>query len=89
MRHTPGPWFADGKDVWNGQNIGSKWVAECLAKSKAEAAANARLIAAAPELYRALSLACKYVAESEDVEEAPMLLRTIKAALKKARGEDQ
>lgn len=66
-KHTPGPWEATGlsdKGTYykvRGSNIGEKWkIADCpfnkedVASQKAEAEANARLIAAAPELLVAL-----------------------------------
>lgn len=67
-KHTPGPWVADNgegygeADIWRIQPpIGSnvKIVAEMICDS-AEAEANARLIAAAPELLEALRLFLAY-----------------------------
>jgi hypothetical protein len=56
--HTPGPWFAGGTTVW-GSAPGScrntvADTATCGSITEAEDRANARLIAAAPELLAAL-----------------------------------
>lgn len=65
-KHTPGPWMADNGEtygnIWRIQSpIGSnvKIVAEMVCAS-AEAEANARLIAAAPEMYEALQMFLAY-----------------------------
>lgn len=52
MKHTPGPWEADGGDVFSKE--GRKYIAlTILDVPKKERMANARLIAAAPELLEA------------------------------------
>lgn len=62
-KHTPGPWEADHSDIWS--RSGKKFIAATMEDgeafkgvSLAEAEANARLIAAAPELLAALK-ACR------------------------------
>lgn len=61
MEHTPGPWIAgtsdthEGSAVWGDGGLrGAKQVAICPREFEAHAA-NAQLIAAAPELLSALS----------------------------------
>jgi hypothetical protein len=86
-KHTPGPWeleiitgayvTADGThiaDVHHGRT----------ATAKAEGHANARLIAAAPELLEALCLAHDYLA-GNGWDDDPRL-DTIRAAIAKATG---
>ena len=51
-KHTPGPWEADA--LGSIRSVGGWFVAEALhAESEAKGQANARLIAAAPDLLRA------------------------------------
>lgn len=52
-KHTPGPWHTDGKDVWveNGLNVDQASITR-----RVDTEANARLIAAAPELLDALQM---------------------------------
>lgn len=57
MTHTPGPWRADGEDVFSGHTCQATHIANAnpirdMFRRTAEA--NARLIAAAPELLEAL-----------------------------------
>lgn len=65
-RHTPGPWKVerDGKDVWimtDGRMISGSYVMD-LERNLETDMANARLIAAAPEMYRLL----EYLGGSEE-----------------------
>ena len=83
-KHTPGPWFAEGKEVYNSRDIGGVWVAETLVHNLATAKADARLIAAAPELLEALERARTFMVNRYAT---PIELSTIDAALAKARGE--
>lgn len=57
--HTPGPWDVDGRDIFCRLHSGSsiKVVVAKVAGSDDEADANARLIAAAPEMLEALQIA--------------------------------
>ena len=68
--YTPGPWRVSGKSTINGPR---GWVASV---SMADRAANARLIAAAPELLEALKLWLSYdnLDEADFSEVGPMLL---------------
>jgi hypothetical protein len=52
-KHTPGPWHVEGRAI-NGGERDDMLALVNLAMPAADAYANARLIAAAPELYEAL-----------------------------------
>ena len=54
--HTPGPWIIDAHPVTQKRLVvgAGDWVAVCSERGEEEAQANARLIAAAPELLEAL-----------------------------------
>jgi len=57
-KHTPGPWTATGRSVnaeASDRNI-------CVVRFAGDAAANARLIAAAPAMLEALKVAAAYMA---------------------------
>lgn len=90
MQHTPGPWHKIN-DVCVGGPIERGWeeagsgIAHCgmRARTQEEAAANATLIAAAPDLYAALDA---FVGMSSD-DDINAILDDAKAALAKARGE--
>lgn len=90
MKHTPGPWFADGTDVWNSRDIGGTWIADCPDAIVAVGKANARLIAAAPELLAACELATRtvldMVLEFGDKRDK-LALEALYDAIKKARGQ--
>lgn len=100
-QHTPGPWVTadsfgplkDGTSVQaakGGEH--APLIASCTGSFGREGAqANARLIAAAPELLEALSL-CVVAIQDEDPEPLPGTvwhkpLERARAALAKARGE--
>lgn len=98
-KHTPGPWFLIN-DACVGGPVESGWeqagcgIAHCgmRARTSEEAAANARLIAAAPEMYEALKalLACPDISDvaGEDKDPETHAAESIaRAALSKARGE--
>jgi hypothetical protein len=52
-KHTKGPWFVDDNQIW-GNGIPLAEIYKITVMSKEEQSANARLIAAAPELLEAL-----------------------------------
>ena len=87
--HTQGPWRVDSQTQFGdytiaaGQNVKA---CEFIAKTQSEA--NARLIAAAPELLEALYAALPCVEESEEFDKphGPKLSVTIRALLAKAEG---
>lgn len=89
--HTPGPWF-----VWGGQikpeNGGwqqKRFIAEIPLHTSVEQSANARLIAAAPDLLEALEtiLICKTNDNGETPELSNYLAEQARAAIAKAKGE--
>ena len=85
--YTPGPWKSDGLRV-SAEDRGT--IAQVLTPQQGgtfDAAANARLIAAAPNLYTALEAlesACRNVRNTEAQLDSLALAR---AALARARGE--
>lgn len=85
-KHTPGPWVYEGPRnsiiVW--ADDGESRI--CFMTSDGPAEANARLIAAAPDLLKALKEAV-YVAHAYD--EHPGWLDAARAAIAKAEGTDQ
>lgn len=76
-KHTPGPWHVSGKATINHPVRG--WIASV---SPVDRAANARLIAAAPELLEALERVSRWQGKLsyDDWEQ-------VDAAIAKARGE--
>lgn len=62
MKHTPGPWTVIGPigaGIWITDESGNNQIAVVYGAANTPGAdANARLIAAAPELYEALKLIC-------------------------------
>jgi hypothetical protein len=84
--HTPGPWCAEGHNVFKGARPLplALFIADCshsgAHRPQAETEANARLIAAAPELLAAL---IEVVAEA-DRETTPFI--KARAAIAKATG---
>jgi hypothetical protein len=89
-KHTTGPWKCDGLDIMayaeqHGQTIAH--VQPSLPQFQAEVIANARLIAAAPDLLEALE---GLLAVAVEVGELPPdfgQTRAARAALAKAKGE--
>ena len=97
MNHTPGPW-ATHKTEGNGGNIPDRLeivgpeegrkrslIASIYGFKLPEGQANARLIAAAPELYEALVNLMDFLFHGK--KDRQMILRA-RAALAKARGEE-
>lgn len=93
-RHTPGPWFAVGYQV----EIQSETVADiCTTNAHlfgqgglhddARAMANARLIAAAPEMLRLLEVARDCLEVSNYEGEDDEVLAAIASVIAKAKGE--
>src|SRR4051812_36082664 len=89
--HTPGPWLAEANDSSVFDSEGRE-VADCLTFpfSGEVAEANARLIAAAPELYEVLREAERQIEYLPNRFEPPanvnQVLTRIRAALAKAEG---
>ena len=102
-KHTPGPWFIFG----NGHCVGgantdattlnehpTAGIAMCgmARRDPAECTANARLIAAAPDLLEALqaaydALGISYPLHSSDMDKRGAVLAQARAAIAKATGE--
>ena len=93
MKHTPGPWINHGRIPQNGglphSSVGAKTL---LARVYSEAygdikqeAANARLIAAAPDLLEALNAMLTHMGMDEDEWSKPTFEQA-RAAIAKARG---
>jgi len=60
-KHTPGPWAVnDGQEVVADDGAGTRLLCRCHAGHYEERSANARLIAAAPDLLAALKVALEY-----------------------------
>jgi hypothetical protein len=89
-KHTPEPWYADGRGViWGadtGTPTGRMAIAQCRPNHRAH---NARLIAAAPELLEAAAHAARileyYLRDMSAGEKES--LKFIRAAIAKATGE--
>lgn len=82
--HTQGPWQAEanaGRGAWIKGSTG-EWAALSCGDTDERARANARLIAAAPDLLAALEQAWPYVPDHHGP-----IQHQIKTALAKARGE--
>lgn len=93
MTHTPGPWHhgvSNPTTVWSGTQIASDVVAYCAHNEFAigEQAANARLIAAAPEMLAALKAVEEWWLETgmKDALGAPYAIFAARAAVAKATG---
>lgn len=88
-QHTPGPWKHTGgfdryEEIYSANGVN---VAQMHSINFAQRKADARLIAAAPELLEALRVMVGF-AESDDFDGAPSLaaLRNAQAAIRKAEG---
>ena len=80
-KHTPGPWLADGASVYEERDDFSV-ICNFWSSSLPEWEANARLIAAAPDLLEALE---QLVIEYDDVELADAEPSSLTAAFNAAR----
>jgi hypothetical protein len=91
-KHTPGPWTAiittDGThEVTTSDGIYPQTVARMYSTGKlmqSQAPANARLIAAAPELLEALSRVSEFLEANYSTADMPDILPVVRAALAKA-----
>lgn len=65
-QHTPGPWATDGREAgWNILGLAGERVATVWRDGPHRPAANARLIAAAPELLEVLGDILPWLAKAE------------------------
>lgn len=77
MTHTPGPWFNDGTDIMAEDNFCVATIHrprmddEGTYMSNGQANANARLIAAAPELLSALKQAAAFIQSHNECLSVP------------------
>ena len=86
--HMPGPWsIKDGQDVIATTGGDSLLIAQCHAGHAPERAANARLIAAAPQLLEALQGLIQFVDEGGPILPGAPLLNDARAALASATKE--
>jgi hypothetical protein len=89
VAHTPGPWRYSGFGLFVKQDCGDRIgpiIARCAGHDEdAESQANARLIAAAPELLRVAELLVDWLDEEPG---AHKLCDTARAAIAKAAGEE-
>ena len=100
VKHTPGPWTCDEHDKLNpdrafgivaewkdGDEIGTQVVAEVCIAEPGVAEADARLIAAAPDLLAALTALVNAPGiNADDLPETDELLSAARAAIAKAEG---
>lgn len=89
MAHTPGPWTAPEGPFVGGHYVGTEDAdiaerADWPLEFTAEQEANARLIAAAPELYEALE---RLLVEHDGNYRTSTAVDAARAAIAKARGE--
>jgi hypothetical protein len=87
-KHTPGPWKQDtlGRTTVWAPGAGKNAVAVCQGLERDENIANARLIAAAPELYAALRDALDALKTGTAESAAAVLIDAGRAALAKVEG---
>lgn len=81
MSHSPAPWSVDGVEVFDAENMHVVW--EMGGRDNAEA--NARLIAAAPDLLASLKLLVEGVDEYW-MAQHPGVVDAADAAIAKAEG---
>ena len=82
MSHTPGPWKVVGTEIWAGSRRITTGRGAYDEKDRVVRDANARLIAAAPELLRAAKLALGFLEGSHIDPESGTLL-ALRAAIAK------
>ena len=83
-KHSPGPWDTDELTIFSNQGDS---VAECSERDpgfRAERRANARLIAAAPDLLEALVEMVRQEDEYGEATVHPVVLAMARAAIQKA-----
>lgn len=88
-KHTPGPWHVGDLDknyqrIVCGEHIeiATCWH-HCVGSIEREMEANARLIAAAPDLLEA----CRYIVEAGETGDEMLAIENARAAIAKATGE--
>jgi hypothetical protein len=98
-KHTPGPWIISGSSIWNSDTHRAIYASgrKPVNERDEEGQANARLIAAAPEMLAALEALTSWAIEAQkrlpvetwsDLENHGTIeIIEAKAAIAKARGE--
>ncbi len=89
-KHTPGPWGTDmvGWEVWTERGSDRICIITAENVGRSEQGANARMIAAAPELLEALEGIVSSLVDQDDeglIEHAPQI-EAARAAIAKAKG---
>ena len=90
-KHTPGPWVPEdggGKGSWIKSEVNGEWAALACGSDDLTAEANADLIAAAPDLLKALKYIVAECDEDMDDDYNPHAapLANARAAIAKAEG---
>jgi len=99
-KHTPGPWTLSARPTYQSENDKAFWfrdvvneprtvrIARVSGVGEDRAMANARLIAAAPDLLEACEVLLKAAPElwGDDIEKWPRLMDRVEAAIAKAEG---
>ncbi len=92
VQHTPGPWHTVGLDK-NAQRVVASQHIEiatcwhhCVGSIEREMEANARLIAAAPEILEALTMIHRIMIQRDMVEDEREVVDQAWAAINKAKG---
>ncbi len=85
-KHTPGPWHVDAQYICRADGVAIADVWQSMEVSGEDTEANARLIAAAPDLLTALEELLPYVTGSMRSTTDP-LVEAARAAIAAARGE--
>ena len=84
-KHTPGPWHVeDGQSIYAKDGACVRLIAKCHAGHREERDANARLIAAAPDLLYAANWALERLEEIHG--ESNPVVAQLRAAIDKAEG---
>jgi hypothetical protein len=87
--HTPGPWENDRQTVYSVNGVHEQEIAEVYGNADGNAEANARLIAAAPELLEALKRITDAIEGTEPSQHVlDCLYKVAIKAIAKAEGRD-
>lgn len=87
-KHTPGPWVVSTNNPRTVKHASGPVLADCGPMNNSEAFANARLIAAAPDLLAALLHVMPHVGPGYSGKQRYDILETARAAIAKATGRE-
>ena len=87
MSHTPGPWTANGRFVFDESHGAPIAMAQCASVSMEDAEANARLMAAAPDLLAVCMALLAKAVPFDSVTADDGIIADMRAAVAKAKGE--